>query len=147
MFAFHLTLAFGLLTAPVPDQITAEGRSAYRVQSPIVHDADTLTDGVILLPFGAAVARRSIRSDYDAWEIRRGRRTVEITEAELARGRKAADDLRALLGTGTLYVAPVPPGKDTDPYDRVDAEWFYRSAAGDVRPMRDIAKERGWLRK
>lgn len=137
-------LAVGASTPP--DTILIDGGMAYRVQSPEVHDADTLTDGVIRLPFGAAIAGRSIRADYDAWEIRRGRRTVTITEAELAAGQKAADELRQMLTVGTLYLSPVAARDDIDPYDRIDARWYYRDQAGKVRPVKVIATERGWVR-
>ena len=146
MFFSAPLLALILLAAPIPDQILVEGQSAYRVQSPVVHDADTLSDGVILLPFGAAIARRKIRSDYDAWEVRRGRQTVTITDAEIAKGRRAAEELRAMLQTSTLYVAPIPKSQDIDPYDRIDSKWFIRSPDGKVRAAADVAREAGWLR-
>lgn len=146
MFQFLAPVAWLLLAATPPDSITIDGQTAYRVQSPVVHDADTLTDGVIVLPFGAAIARRKIRSDYDAWEVRRGRQTVTITDAEIARGKRAAEELRTMLQSSTLYVAPIPRSQDIDPYDRIDSKWFIRSPDGKVRAAADVAREAGWLR-
>lgn len=129
-----------------PPSLVVAGVTLYRVDSPIVHDADTLSDGVIRLPFGSAVAGRKIRADYDAWEVTRARGTVKVTPEEIELGKKATADLRELLRDGTLYVCPIPPKEDIDPYDRVDARWYYRTSAGLVAPMKDFAKDRGWLR-
>ena len=124
-----------------------EGRALYRVDNPQVHDADTLTDGVIRLPFSAAIAGRSIRADYDAWEVTRGRRTVEVTEAEITKGKAARDALVELLQTSTLYISELPKGADVDPYDRVDAVWWVRAADGRVSRVSDWARAGGHLRK
>ena len=124
-----------------------DGVPAFRVATPVVHDVDTLSDGVILLPFGSAVAGRKIRADYDGWEVTRNRRTVTITDDELKRGAAARDDLAKMLAVGTLYVAPVPAHDDIDPYDRVDAVWFLRARDGRIERLRDIGATRGWLRK
>ena len=150
--AASAAILFGLsLTAqspsPVPPYIVVDGVPAFRVATPVVHDVDTLSDGVILLPFGSAVAGRKIRADYDGWEVTRNRRTVTITDDELKRGAAARDDLAKMLAVGTLYVAPVPAHDDIDPYDRVDAVWFLRARDGRIERLRDIGATRGWLRK
>lgn len=129
-----------------PITITLDGRTLYRCDSPKVHDADTLSDGVIRLPWGAAIAGRSIRvSDYDAWEITRVRQTVKISDEEIARGKAAADELSKILGQFTLYVSE--PERDIDPYDRIDAVWWVRDVSGSVERLADVAKRKGWIRK
>lgn len=128
-----------------PITITLDGRTLYRVDSPKVHDADTLTEGVIRLPWGAAIAGRSIRSDYDAWEVTKVRQTVKITDEEIARGKAAADELSKILGQFTLYVSE--PERDIDPYDRIDSVWWVRDVSGSVERLADVAKRKGWIRK
>lgn len=150
--AASAAILFGLsLTAqspqPVPPYIVVDGVPAFRVATPVVHDVDTLSDGVILLPFGSAVAGRKIRADYDGWEVTRNRRTVTITDDELKRGAAARDDLAKMLAVGTLFVAPIPAHDDIDPYDRVDAVWFLRARDGRIERIKDLAATRGWLRK
>jgi hypothetical protein len=124
-----------------------EGRALYRVDFPQVHDADTLADGVIRLPFGAAIAGRSIRADFDAWEITKGRQTVKVTDEEIAKGKAARDALVELLRTSTLYVSELPKGADVDPYDRIDSVWWLRSADGRVTRVADWARGGGHLRR
>lgn len=127
-----------------PITITLDGRTLYRCDSPKVHDADTLTEGVIRLPWGAAIIRR-VRADYDAWEITKVRQTVKITDEEIARGKAAADELSKILGQFTMYVSE--PERDIDPYDRIDAVWWVRDVSGSVERLADVAKRKGWLRK
>ena len=123
-----------------------EGRALYRVDVPQVHDADTLTDGVIRLPFGAAIAGRSIRADFDAWEITKGRQTVKVTDEEIGKGKAARDALVELLKSSTLYVSELPKGADIDPYDRIDAIWWLRSADGRITRVADWARGGGYVR-
>lgn len=134
-------------TTKPPVTMQHEGRALYRVDSPQVHDADTLTDGVIRLPFSAAIAGRSIRADYDAWEITKGRQTVKVSDEEIVKGKAARDALVELLKTSTLYISELPKGADVDPYDRVDAVWWVRSADGRVSRVGDWARAGGHLRK
>jgi len=130
-----------------PATLIHQGQTLYRVDSPDVHDVDTLTDGVIRLPFGAAVAGRKIRSDFDGWEITRSRQTVQVTDEELAKGRAAKSALEERLATHRLYVAELPKGKDIDPYDRIDAVWYFRSPDGTVESVADWARANKHLRK
>lgn len=59
-----------------------------------LHDGDTLVRTDLQLPYAFVWSDREIRVDgFDAWETSRSRRTVgEITEAELAKGKLAAQD-------------------------------------------------------
>ena len=62
-----------------------------------VHDADTFYCDIDL-DFGVVLAHQQVRcSDFDAWEVSRVRRTVNITEEELVLGRKARHAVRELL--------------------------------------------------
>jgi len=51
------------------------------------HDCDTFKAD-ILLPWGVTLRDRTIRTDYDAWEVNRVRRTVEVTDEEIRRGKQ-----------------------------------------------------------
>ena len=128
-----------------PVAIVHEGRTLYRCDNPVVHDADTISDAVICLPWGAAIRGRSIRSDYDAWEVTKVRQTVKITDEEIVKGKKSASELSEILGEFTLYISE--PERDIDPYDRIDAIWWVRAKDGTIPRLADVAKQRGWLRK
>lgn len=89
----------------------------YLITSVTAHDGDTLKCD-IHLGLGVVLADQSIRLlGFDAWEISRVRRTVEIDEAELAKGIAARDYLLELLAHGTPYLTP--EGRGRDPYGRV----------------------------
>lgn len=109
----------------------------YRISSVSVYDGDTLTAD-IHLGFGVALAQEKVRLlGFDAWEITRARRTVgDISEGELAKGKKARDALLELLGHGTAYL--VPEGRGRDPYGRILARLVIVNDAGHVT---DIAEQ------
>lgn len=135
------------LVRPVEPPIVSVvgGAALFRVDSPVVHDADTLASGVIRLPWGVAITGRSVRSDYDAWEVSRVRQTVKVTEDEIARGKAARDELTKMLGELVMYVSL--PERDIDPYDRIDAVWWVRTKDGNYERLATIAKQKGWIRK
>ena len=139
-------LAFEPRSSRPPATIQYDGQTLYRVDYPTVHDADTITDGVICLPFKAGIVGRSIRADYDAWEVTRGRQTVKVTDEELAKGKAARDALIEQLKTRTLYLGELPKELDIDPYDRVDSVWYFRDAGGKVSRVADWARAGGHLR-
>jgi hypothetical protein len=127
-----------------PIVAVADGVALFRVDSPRIHDADTLSDATIRLPWGVAITGRSIRADFDACEVSRVRQTVKIDDAELVRGKAARDELGELLKTHALYISL--PERDIDPYDRIDSVWWLRSADGSFQRLVKVAKERKWLR-
>ena len=125
--------------------LSAAPTSAVRVTVESVHDGDTLT-GTINLPFGVDLPHKSIRAwGYDAPEITRVRRTVVITPEELQNGKKAQQALAGLIATGTLWIEEAP-GKDIDPYDRIDARLWIRVKAGEWVDVAAWMREHGHTR-
>lgn len=92
-----------------------------------VYDGDTIVADV-LLPWSVTLAGESIReSTYDAWEIRRGRGGVVITDEELVRGRQATQDLTNLFSTGRVFVGTDATAK-RDNFGRLLGKyWVYRN--------------------
>jgi hypothetical protein len=111
-----------------------------------VHDGDTIVADV-LLPWNVTLSGESIReSSYDAWEIRRGRGGVVITEDELLAGKKATDDLTALFGTGAVFVGTDPKAK-RDSFGRLLAKfWVYDPVNNKWIDVRQFMDARGHLR-
>lgn len=93
-----------------------------RISVTSYQDGDSF-GGDLLLPFGITIRDQKFRiRDFDAWESSRIRQTVgEITEAELAKGRKAADALRSLL-TGADNVYVTGDFKAVHSYNRLEVE-------------------------
>lgn len=82
-----------------------------------VYDGDTITV-TIHLPFSVDLPNRTVRAyGYDAWEIKKGRRTVRVSAEELAKGRKAQVELEKLLKNGVW----LEDSGEKDPYGRVSA--------------------------
>lgn len=147
--AGHADTNHGAMAKPAGDRLpplvlVVDNRPAFRVDSPLVHDVDTLSDGTIRLPWSIAIIGKKIRADYDGWEISRVRQTVTITEEELRKGKLARDELVELLRHGTLYISL--PDADIDPWDRLDAIWWYRDQTGSITRIAAIAKQKKWLR-
>lgn len=103
MFAALLALA---LAQPAPNH--------YRIDALRIHDGDTITLATVHLDFGVALTDQSIRlAGFDAPEVSRIRRTVEVTPEEIQRGIAARDALRGLLAAypGSIYLRPVDGGR------------------------------------
>jgi len=122
--------------------------AAQEVRLPVrvvrVYDGDTVTVDV-LMPWGVTLSGESVRDlSYDAWEIRRGRGGVVITEEELAKGRQAAKDLEALFATGRVFVGTDANAK-RDSFGRLLGKyWVYRD--GGWVDVRSYMASRGNLR-
>lgn len=89
-----------------------------------LHDGDTLEHVDLQLPYGFVWANQDIRVDgFDAWETSRNRHTIgEITDAELAKGRAAAEDAAAYLAKADgVYLQA-----------EVRARWTYERLLGTV---------------
>ena len=83
-----------------------------------VLDGDTIVTD-ISFPWHVTLKAETIRAgDYDAWESSKKRQSVTVTDEEVRKGKIAADDLRELLKTGTLYLSPLP-NEDRDNYGRI----------------------------
>lgn len=122
-----LGICFLALAVSAPSQSTDPQApvAAKPVNVELLHDGDTITRGSIDLGWGRSLTigpdgeSPGIRAfGYDAWEVTRGRRTVEVTEAEITKGLKARDELSGLIQSGQLYAED--PG-ERDPYGRVSA--------------------------
>ena len=91
-----------------------------------VHDGDTISAD-LSLPFRIELTNRQLRAfGYDAWEVSKTRRTVTVTDEEIAKGYKARDALRELLKTGQLYIEDVTAIQmvKPDPYGRMLTRWW-----------------------
>lgn len=90
-------LAFGDLAAT--DRIV----TAVPCENVRVIDGDTVRCSLVC-PFGLTIRDRVLRAaNYDAWESSRARRTVNVTDVEVVRGREATAALEGLIGQGTLF--------------------------------------------
>ena len=91
----------------------------YRLDVLKVYDGDTITANVDL-GFQVGLTARSIRlAGYDAPEISRTRQTVEVTDAEIARGKLAKAALTALLEANPGRVYLRPEGSGVGVYNRL----------------------------
>lgn len=90
-----------------------------------VVDGDTIR-GDVVLPFGITLRDQTIRAlEYDAWESSRARRTVKITDEELAKGREAKAQFAKLVASGRVFVEP--GRQERDPYGRLLARVWVHS--------------------
>lgn len=110
-----------------------------------IHDADTLRADV-LLPWGVTLRDRTLRLDYDAWEISRVRQTVEVTDEEIAKGKAAREGLAAILSTATaVYVQPTD--EEYGAYNRLSASLWIKPKEGPLVSVRRWAEANGHVRK
>jgi endonuclease YncB( thermonuclease family) len=111
-----------------------------------VIDGDTI-DADIVLSWGVTLRRQRIRAaDFDAWESSRRRRSVEVTDAEVRRGKAASAGLAAMLNGCSLYLVP-QPGEERDRYGRVLAIWLLACDDGQPVRVRSLMAARGYLRE
>ena len=115
-----------------------------------VHDGDTITEAVIDLgwgrklhvgPNGEAPAIRAF--GYDAWEVTKTRRTVDVSDEEISKGKAATEDLFELLKATSLYVED---SGERDPYGRISAVLWARTIKGDWIYVAEWMEQRGHLR-
>jgi hypothetical protein len=101
-----------------------------------LHDADTITDCTIHLPFDVDLPHCSIRCfGFDAWEVNR-QRDSDITQEEINLGLKAKDELvsllllpsRSMYAENRLYVEDVGI---RDPYGRRLCWWWIKTQTKD----------------
>jgi endonuclease YncB( thermonuclease family) len=104
-----------------------------------VKDGDTMRAD-ILMDFDVALVNQDLRAeDFDAWEATRIRKTVEITDEEIARGKEAKLYVEQLV-RGAERVTVEPTGKK-DAYGR----WLVRFKI-DGKPLADLMREGDHLR-
>ncbi len=106
-----------------------------------VLDGDTLVAD-ILLPFGVTLRGEHLRAcDYDAWEVSRHRQSVDVTDAEIEKGKAAKAAVEQLIGDSEgVYIRPNPAGRDRDVYGRVLAKFSIVKKEG---PVVDLGR---WMR-
>ena len=69
-----------------------------------VIDGDTV-EADIHLPLDIVVQKQSIRlAGYDAWESSKRRRSVNVTDEEVIKGKEATEALEALLASGSVSI-------------------------------------------
>jgi hypothetical protein len=119
----------------------------YRLQRVEVHDADTVKADVIF-PWGVTLREQSVRlHGADAWEVTKTRRTVNVTDAEIVKGKKALAEFQALLAKGRLEVSPLTYEGTDSVYGRIEAKWRIVNPDGKTIDVAAWIKEQGHERK
>lgn len=94
----------------------------YKLRNVRVVDGDTL-EADIDLPMRVTLRQESIRCvDYDAWESSKRRRSVNVTDEEVVKGKAATEALKSLIASGQLVVQLEE--EDRDVYGRVLARLY-----------------------
>lgn len=108
-----------------------------------VIDGDTIA-GDIVLPLGVVLDNEVIRaSDYDAWESRRGRQSVTITDGEVKLGKQAKEALTQLVRESEgVWLVPL---KHRDAYGRRLGRLYVLVGNG-MTPLSDWATENHYTR-
>ncbi len=126
--------AIVLLTCIVKACYSAEARSI------VVLDGDTVRAD-IHLGFDVVLREQTIRLfGFDAWEVSRRRRTVQVDEAEMAKGEKAKAALAKLVHEAKR-VEVVESG-ERDPFGRRSCSVYV-----DGKSLADIMRRNGHERK
>lgn len=109
-----------------------------------VIDGDTIAAD-IELAWNITLRDQRIRAaGFDAWETNRRRRSVNVTAAEIRKGRVATAYLTALLNGCELIVIPVDSPRDH--YGRILARWYLLDSEGDLVPISDLMTQHGHTR-
>lgn len=119
MKPFLMLIAIAML----PAACLGEDFQGYELANIRVIDGDTI-EADVLLPWSITLRQQPIRaSDYDAWESSKRRRSVEVTDEEVRRGKIATEQLRGLAMRATIYALPASEGRDN--YGRILARLYY----------------------
>lgn len=108
-------------------------------------DGDTFTAD-LLFPWGVTLRDQSIRClGYDAWETSRRRQSVEVTDAEIERGKQAKAAFEELLSQAeTVFIAPGNAAV-RDHYGRVlGRPWVWKD--GELIDVAEWMKANGHVR-
>lgn len=130
------------LAAPSPT--VAPPQCFCKLANTQIHDVDTIKADIVL-PFGVVLPSRSIRAQsYDGWEIDRTRKTVIISDAELAKGKEARAALEKLISDSLgLYAVE---SKDPGVYGRVSAYLYVQTKDGTMLSVARWAEDNGHVR-
>lgn len=110
------------------------------------HDADTLVDARVDLPYGLSlVERRGVRAmGYDAWEVGT-RGGANVTPAERAKGQAALFAIRQLTDGRPLRIVP-PAGDGRDAFGRLLGVLWVQSPDGSWVELSKWANDNGHVR-
>lgn len=133
-----------IVSQAVKPSVISTSKFEFRVSN--VHDGDTMT-GTIVFPWNVALVDVKIRAvDYDAYEISRTRKTVVITDDEIAKGKMATIKLRDLCQSSRIMVSP-PSGNQFDVYGRNLVYIFYQADGdGPFLSLSDWMKDNDFIR-
>ena len=138
--AFNLLVLMLLVLPCVP--LLAEGYLARGVK---VIAGDTLKVETLMLPWDVALTNQRIRiADFDAWESSYRRRSVNVTDEEVKKGKKATEDLKELVANAQVFVLPYKQ-RSRDVYGRILATIEIQKDNQTIQLI-DWMKERGHLR-
>lgn len=110
------------------------------------HDADTLVDARVDLPYGLSlVERRGVRAiGYDAWEIG-SRGGANVTPSERAKGQAALYAIRELTANRPLRIVP-PAGDGRDSFGRLLGQLWVSLPNGEWVELSRWANDNGHVR-
>ena len=109
-----------------------------------IQDGDTI-HASLDLPFGITIRDKTIRAaDFDAWELSRARRTVNVTGVEIERGKRAKAALEELFAQGTPYATDT--GKQ-DVYGRLLAVLWVKTREGRWVEVSEAMRREGHTRE
>ena len=107
-------------------------------------DGDTVRAD-LNLSFGLTIRDKTIRAaDFDAWELSRARRTVNVTGVEIERGKRAKAALEELFAQGTPYATDT--GKQ-DVYGRLLAVLWVKTREGRWVEVSEAMRREGHTRE
>ena len=109
-----------------------------------VHDGDTFTCNIDL-GWGHTWSHVIRIEGFDAWELTKVRRTVEVSDEEIIKGKEARDALQSILKltNGVVYLRE---SKSHDPYGRLLVKAFVERQ-GEFVNVGDLMQEGGHGRK
>jgi len=124
----------------------ADDRGRFPLVVVEIHDGDSVL-AAVRLPWRVTLGPEMIRAaDYDAWEITKARRTVEVTDDEIKAGKAAREFLASLVESGELHVTPQAGGK-RDVYGRLLGEFWLRKKGGEWVSVAEEMRRLGHVRK
>lgn len=87
-------------------------------------------------------------SNFDAWETSKIRRTVDVTNEEVAKGKKAKADLEKIFSEATIIYARVQKKKYRDSYGRLLVKIYVTSPSlGTNAELSEIMTDLGNVRE
>jgi endonuclease YncB( thermonuclease family) len=145
MKQFTLLLCF-LAGSRQPTADSLYAAEPFTAEGITVKDGDTLHVQKLHLGWGVALVDQTLRcADFDAWESSRRRQTVDVTDAEIIKGKRAAAVLAEIVRTRRLRIEP-HIGRDRDVYGRLLVVIFIVDGDPPLRPLADFMEAGGHCR-